>query len=83
MASSTKNTHDESSSLVFEITLGISRNLETPRRMTLLLESSICNSYKYIDLLNLNETLLCWMILFPSYAYSESYSEVLLLNDYY
>lgn len=54
MVSSMKNAHDESSSLVFEITLGISRNLETPRRMTLLLEPSICNSYKYIDLLNLN-----------------------------
>lgn len=54
MVSSMKNELDESSSLVFKITLGISRNLETPRRMTLLLESSICNSYKYIDLLNLN-----------------------------
>ena len=54
MVSSMENAHDESSSLVFEITLGISRNLETPRRMTLLLESSICNSYKYTDLLNLN-----------------------------
>lgn len=54
VVSSMKNAHDESSSLVFEITLGISRNLETPRHMTLLLESSIYNSYKYIDLLNLN-----------------------------
>lgn len=52
--SSMKNAHDASSSLAFEITLGISRNLETPRHMTLLLESSIYNSYKYIDLLNLN-----------------------------
>lgn len=54
VVSSMENAHDESSSLAFEIALGISRNLETPRHMTLLLESSIYNSYKYIDLLNLN-----------------------------
>lgn len=54
MVSSMENAHDASSSLAFERTLGISRNLETPRHMTLLLESSIYNSYKYIDLLNLN-----------------------------
>ena len=54
VVSSMKNAHDASSSLAFERTLGISRNLETPRHMTLLLESPICNSYKYIDLLNLN-----------------------------
>lgn len=54
VVSSMKNAHDASSSLAFERTLGISRNLETPRHMTLLLESSIYNSYKYTDLLNLN-----------------------------